>query len=280
MATTQAKAAAPKKKSQGFQGVQHAIWIIVFCFIAAVCFYNFVLGNPANFVDGDPSNEVKDGNLLGLVYKGGIVVPVIITLLFTVISLSIERWLALRTAFGKGQLPKFVSNIKEALRQGDFVKAQKLCDDQRGTVANVVGASLRAYKEMEAASGMKKEQKIAKIQQAHEEATQLEMPTLQMNMPILATIVTLGTLTALFGTVVGMIRSFAALAAGGGGDSMALSQGISEALVNTASGILTSWFAVVSYNYYTNKIDKLTYALDEVGYSIAQTYEANHTEEA
>jgi biopolymer transport protein ExbB len=77
-----------------------------------------------------------------------------------------------------------------------------------------------------------------------------------------------------------MIRSFAALAAGGGADSQALSLGISEALVNTASGILTSWVAVVAYNYYTNKIDKLTFALDEVGYSIAQTYEANHTEEA
>ena len=272
--------AAPKKKSQGFQGVQAAIWIIVICFLAAVAFYKLVLGNPANFVDGDPNNHVKDGNLLGLIYKGGIVVPVIITLLFTVIALSIERWLALRTAFGKGQLPKFVTNIKKALAEGDFAKAQKLCDDQRGTVANVVGASLKAYKEMEATSGLKKEQKIAKIQQAHEEATQLEMPTLQMNMPILATIVTLGTLTALFGTVVGMIRSFAALAAGGGGDSLALSQGISEALVNTASGILTSWGAVIAYNYYTNKIDKLTYALDEVGYSIAQTYETNHTEEA
>jgi biopolymer transport protein ExbB len=280
MATTQAKTVAPKKKSQGFQGVQHAIWIIVICFLAAVAFYYFVLGNPDNFVDGDRENHVKDGNLLGLIYKGGIVVPVIITLLFTVIALSIERWLALRTAFGKGQLPKFVANIKQALKDGDFAKAQKLCDDQRGTVANVVGASLKAYKEMEATSGLKKEQKIAKIQQAHEEATQLEMPTLQMNMPILATIVTLGTLTALFGTVVGMIRSFAALAAGGGGDSLALSQGISEALVNTASGILTSWGAVIAYNFYTNKIDKLTYALDEVGYSIAQTYEANHTEEA
>ena len=280
MATTQAKATAPKKKSQGFQGVQHAIWIIVICFIAAVAFYYFVLGNPANFVDGDRENHVKDGNLLGLIYKGGVVVPVIITLLFTVIALSIERWLALRTAFGKGQLPKFVSSIKQALKDGDFAKAQKLCDDQRGTVANVVGASLKAYKEMEATSGLKKEQKIAKIQQAHEEATQLEMPTLQMNMPILATIVTLGTLTALFGTVVGMIRSFAALAAGGGGDSLALSQGISEALVNTASGILTSWGAVIAYNFYTNKIDKLTYALDEVGYSIAQTYETNHTDEA
>ena len=216
----------------------------------------------------------------GTIYKGGVVVPVILTLLFSVIALSIERGLALNTAFGKGKLPKFVANIKAALNANDFVKAQELCDKQRGSVANVVGASLRAYKEMEAVSGIKKAQKVAKIQQAHEEATQLEMPTLTMNMPIIATIVTLGTLTALFGTVVGMIRSFAALAAGGGADSQALSLGISEALVNTASGILTSWVAVVAYNYYTNKIDKLTFALDEVGYSIAQTYEANHTEEA
>ena len=57
MATTQAKAANPKKKS-GFQGVQAAIWIIVICFILAVCFYKFVLGNPANFVDGNPENAV------------------------------------------------------------------------------------------------------------------------------------------------------------------------------------------------------------------------------
>ena len=127
---------------------------------------------------------------------------------------------------------------------------------------------------------LKKSQKVSKIQQAHEEATQLEMPTLTMNLPIVATIVTLGTLTGLLGTVVGMIRSFSALSAGGGADSAALSAGISEALINTAFGIGTSWCAVVSYNYFTNKVDKLTYALDEVGYSIAQTYEANHTEEA
>lgn len=275
MATTQ-KTASPKK-SQGFQGVKAAFWIIVVCFILAVCFFKYFLGNSDHI---GPNGEVIDGNIWGTIYKGGIVVPVILTLLFTVIALSIERWLALRTAFGKGKLPQFVANIKAALNANDFAKAQELCDKQRGTVANVVGASLRAYKEMEGTHGMKKEQKIARIQQAHEEATQLEMPTLQMNMPIIATIVTLGTLTALFGTVVGMIRSFAALAAGGGADSQALSLGISEALVNTASGILTSWVAVVAYNYYSNKIDKLTYALDEVGYSIAQTYEANHTEEA
>ena len=277
MATTQ-KSAAPAKKSQGFQGVKAAFWIIVVCFILAVCFFKFFLGSPAHI---DPqTGAVIDGNMWGTIYKGGIVVPVIITLLFSVIALSIERWLALNTAFGKGKLPKFVANIKAALAANDFVKAQQLCDAQRGTVANVVGASLKAYKEMETAPGLKKEQKIARIQQAHEEATQLEMPTLQMNKPIIATIVTLGTLTALFGTVVGMIRSFAALAGEGGADSAKLSEGISEALVNTASGILTSWVAVVAYNYYTNKIDKLTYALDEVGYSIAQTYDVNHADEA
>ena len=173
-------------------------------------------------------------------------------------------------------------NVKAALKANDFAKAEDLCNKMKGSVANVVLASLRAYKDMEsgANASLKKSQKVAKIQQAHEEATQLEMPTLQMNLPIVATIVTLGTLTGLLGTVTGMIRSFQALAAGGGGDSLALSTGISEALINTAFGIATSWCAVITYNFFTNKIDKLTYALDEVGYSIAQTYEANHADEA
>ena len=278
MATTQAK--ANPKKSSGFQGVKNAFFIILVCFVLAVLFFKYILGAPEHFVNGDPTQPVKDGNLMGTVYKGGVVVPVIITLLFSVIALSIERFFALRTAFGKSSLGKFVISVKKAIVAGDMAKAQELCDKQQGSVANVVGASIAAYKEMENTPNLKRAAKVSKIQQAHEEATQLEMPTLQMNMPIIATIVTLGTLTALFGTVVGMIRSFAALASGGGGDSLQLSEGISEALVNTASGILTSWVAVVSYNYYSNKIDKLTYALDEVGYTIAKTYEANHADES
>ncbi len=277
MATTQ-KAVSPKKKNQGFQGIRAAIWVIVVCFVIALCIFKYLLGNPANFAGNDPAGHPL--NLLGTIYKGGVIVPVIQTLLLTVIALSIERWLALRSAFGTGSLAKFVLNVKAAVSKGDFAEAQRICDKQRGSVANVVSASIRAYKEMETTSGMKKAQKVSKIQQAHEEATQLEMPTLQMNLPIIATIVTLGTLTGLLGTVIGMIRSFQALAAGGGGDSLALSTGISEALINTAFGILTSWVAVISYNTFTNKIDKLTYALDEVGYSIAQTYEANHADEA
>ena len=276
MATNQ-KTASPAKKSQGFQGVRGAFWIIVVCAIVAFTLFFTWFGHESHFADATKEQPI---DVWGTIFKGGIIVPVIHTLLYTVIAMTIERWLALKTAFGKGALPKFVSEIKAALNANDFAKAQQLCDKQRGSVANVVGASLRAYREMEATSGIKKAQKIAKIQQAHEEASQLEMPTLTMNLPLIATIVTLGTLTGLLGTVVGMIRSFSALSAGGGADSAALSAGISEALINTAFGIGTSWCAVVSYNYFTNKVDKLTFALDEVGYSIAQTYEATHTEEA
>ena len=277
MATPQ-KPAQKKSNNPGFQGVRNAIWIIVACFFLAIAFYQGVLGNGANFQDGDNANAPL--NILGTVYKGGIVVPVIITLLLTVIALSIERSIALSKCFGTQSLQKFVATIKPQIAAGNFDAAQATCDKQKGSVANVVSASIKAYKEMDEAKGLKLAQKVSRIQQAHEEATQLEMPTLQMNLPIIATIVTLGTLTALFGTVVGMIKSFQALAQGGGGDSLELSTGISEALVNTASGILTSWVAVVSYNFYTNKIDTLTYALDEVGYSIAKTFESNHADEA
>ena len=62
----------------------------------------------------------------------------------------------------------------------------------------------------------------------------------------------------------------------GAPDSTALSIGISEALVNTASGIATGAFAVIFYNYFTNKIDNMTYAIDELGFTIVSTFSATH----
>ena len=275
MATT-TKAAAPAKKSSGFKGVKDAWIILVICCIIAYCFYFFVLGDPSHFQGGDREGHPAD--LMGTVYKGGFVVGLILTLLLSVIVLGVERFFAIKSASGKINLAKFTAQVKDAIKAQDFGKAKDLCAKMQGSVANVVLASINMYETVEKDETLKKSQKISKIQQAHEEATQLEIPTLTMNLPMVATIVSLGTLTALFGTVLGMIGSFQALSAGGGADSMALSAGISEALVNTASGILTSWVATVVYNYFSNKIDKLTFALDEVGYTIAATYDSNHHE--
>ena len=293
MATTNAtapKAGAPnvKKQAQGFTGIKSGLSVIIACAVVAVCIYLFGFGHVSNFKGADsagimfaiqagPEVTLKPDGLVGTVYEGGFVVPIIWTLFFSVLALSIERFFAIRTAYGKGTLAKFVADIKAALTTGDLVKAQAVCDKQRGSVANVVGATLKKYREMEANTVLTKEQKILAIQKELEEATALEMPMMQENLPIIGTIVTLGTLTGLFGTVLGMIKSFSAMSAGdGGADSSALATGISEALVNTASGIATGALAVISYNSYTNKIDRLTFSLDEVGFSIVQTFSATH----
>ncbi len=227
MATT-TKAAAPAKKS-GFQGVKAAWIILAICCAAGYGVWYFVMGNPDNFVGGDRSGH--PANLLGTVYKGGFVVGLILTLLFTVICLGIERFFAIRTASGKMNLAKFTAEVKAAIKAQDFTKAKDLCNKMQGSVGNVVMASINMYQTVEGDASLKKAAKI-----------------------------------------------FQALSAGGGADSMALSAGISEALVNTASGILTSWVATVVYNFFSNKIDKLTYALDEIGFTIAATYDSNHNE--
>jgi len=71
-----------------------------------------------------------------------------------------------------------------------------------------------------------------------------------------------------------MIKSFAALATAGAPDSVALANGISEALINTALGIGTSALAIILYNTFTSKIDALTYGIDEAGFSIVQNFTA------
>jgi biopolymer transport protein ExbB len=68
-----------------------------------------------------------------------------------------------------------------------------------------------------------------------------------------------------------MIKAFGALAAAGTPDQAALAAGISEALINT-TGIGTSAVAIISYNFFTSKIDDLTYSIDEAAVSIVNTY--------
>ena len=288
MATTNATApkGATKKQSAGFTGIKSGLSVIIACGIIAVCIYLFGFGHMSNFKGAENASaafsfladgEYEPNGLVGTVYKGGFVVPIIWTLCLTVVALAIERFFAIRNAYGRTSLTKFVTEIKAALAANDLVKAQQLCDKQRGSVANVVSSTLKKYKEMEENTQLTKEQKIIAIQKELEEATALEMPMMQENLPIIGTIVTLGTLTGLFGTVLGMIKSFSAMSAGDGGtDSTALATGISEALVNTASGIATGALAVIAYNYYTNKIDRLTFSLDEVGFTIVETFSATH----
>ena len=206
-----------------------------------------------------------------MVYKGGFIVPILMGLLLMTIVFSIERFFVISKAAGKGSLDKFVAKVKAEVASGDINAAIATCDTQQGSVANAIRSALVKYQEVKR-EGFDSEKAEDAIQKEIEQATSLEMPMLEKNMTILATLVSIGTLVGLIGTVSGMIKAFSGLASAGAPDQAALANGISEALINTATGITTSTIATITYNYFTAKIDTLTYFIDEAGSSITQAY--------
>jgi biopolymer transport protein ExbB len=267
-----------QNKSGGNTKAIFAAVVIPAALIIAFILYNFILGNPANFMENNPENLPLPGNYLGTIYKGGFIVPILMALLLIVITFTIERFITINSSKGKGSVDSFVSKIRNLVSRGDIAAANTECDRQQGSIANVVKAGLTMYKHMEVDKELDKERKILAIQKELEEATTLELPMLSKNLVIISTIASIATLMGLLGTVLGMIRAFAALAQAGAPDAVALSTGISEALINTALGIGTSALAIIMYNFFTNRIDTITYGIDEAGYSIVQTFASQHKE--
>lgn len=270
-------------------GLNPAI-IIPVIFLIGIAIYLFVLGNPGNFkkdpaLEGAASvafadierDKMHPEGFMGIIYMGGPIVPILITFMITVIVFSFERFLVLGRAAGVGNLDNFVVKVRNLLNKNKIDEALEECDAQRGSVGNVVKEGLTTYKALANDSSLNKEQKMVALTKSIEEATTLEMPMLEKNMMILSTLGTVATLVALLGTVIGMIRAFFALGSGGGSpDAAKLSVGISEALINTALGIGTSAVAIILYNYFTSKIDGLTYKIDEIGMSIQQSFAEFH----
>jgi len=247
------------------------VTIVIFTAIAVgIIIWWFVLGNPENFFDG--TGRHKPNNLMGMMFTGGYVVPALIAASIVVITFIIERVISLKKAQGRGAVATFLKNIQKNLSDNNIESAMKECERQRGSMANILRAGLEKYQEL------KKENKIldadkqmAEVQRAIEEATALEMPILEKNLIILSTIASIATMLGLFGTVIGMIRAFQALAQAGAPDAIQLSIGISEALVNTALGIFAAIVGIIAYNFFVNKVDTFTYMIDEASFDMIQT---------
>ncbi len=229
--------------------------------------YSYVLGNPANFENGDPNGEPLKGNILGTIYKGGLLVIPLLSFQFISLVYIIERYLSLRLSRGKGDLRTFVQKVKDALAADDYQKIVQLSDQQRGAVGNVVRTGMEVFLRRKAASQVDQKD-IYLIQKELEETTQLEASELTTNMFILGTVAQISTLIGLLGTVTGMIQAFAALARVGEPDPVGLAGGISQALVTTALGITVAAFTIVFYNSFNNQIERITYTIDEVCFSI------------
>ena len=271
-------------------GGLNPFFIMPILLVIGVSLYLFVLGNPGNF-KADPRigdvasvaftdlerSEFHPEGFMGIIYMGGFIIPILITFMLIVVVFSIERFFILNKAAGKGNVDNFVLEVRSLLNQGKVDEAIEACDAQQGSVGNVVKEALTSYKALAKDTVMNKEQKMAALNKSIEEATTLEMPMLEKNMMILSTLGTVATLVALLGTVIGMINAFNALGTGGGTpDSAKLSVGISEALINTALGIGTSAVAIIFYNFFTSKIDGLTFKIDEIAMSIQQSFAEFH----
>lgn len=273
-ATAKASSHQPKKSSNLF-----AALAVPICLVIGFLFFFFVLGNPANFQGNNPDGHPIDsgiGKWFGTVYKGGYVVPILISVLLVCLTFVIERFLYLAKAKGKFSGSELVRKVQYHLANKNVDAALAECDKQKGSVGNVLKAGLKKYKEMMTNSELDTDQKILTIKNEVEETTSLELPMMEKNLVFLSTIASVATLLGLFGTVLGMIKAFSAMSSGGAPDSAQLALGISEALINTALGIGTSAIAIIMYNVFTTNIDGITYAIDESGFTLTQSFAANH----
>lgn len=264
-----------KKSAKGSYGaILNGIAILIAIGLGYIV-WKYIMGNPSNFENGNPEGNPLPGNLLAVIYKGGVIVPFLIGANIIVIIFSIERFISLARAKGKGSLTSFVRDAQEMLNNDQIEDVIASCDKQRGSLANVMKAGLVRYRDLQSDTKLVKDQKIAALQKELEEASALEMPMLSQNIVILSTLASISVLIGLMGTVMGMIKAFAALATAGAPDALALATGISEALINTAFGIFGSLLAIVMYNYFSSRIDSFTFKMDEAGFSIVQTFVAS-----
>jgi len=210
---------------------------------------------------------------------GGPLVAVLIALLVMLFAFILERLFTLNKAKGQASVQSFFKNVISMLQQNDFDGALAACDKQRGTMASVLRAGIDRYQQV-LTTEKTPERRLEETQRAIEEANALEVPLLERNLIALSTIASIGTMVGLLGTTIGMIRAFAATGHRVGGiiDAQQLAIGISEALVNTAGGLLSGIGGIVAYNFFVNKVDTFNYTMDEASYEVIQLLKSRETE--
>src|SRR5262245_45416850 len=98
---------------------------------------------------------------------------------------------------------------------------------------------------------------------AMEASSQAELHRLKRYLPLLDTIITLAPLLGLLGTITGMISSFGIVSEAGLGQPHAITGGVAEALIATATGLSVAILTLVPYNYFRAKVAAITDLIEE-----------------
>jgi biopolymer transport protein ExbB len=175
----------------------------------------------------------------------------VVMLFLSVLSLSfaLERWWFFRSASGKAD--EVLGGVRKQLEGGKPESAVAWCQKQPSAVAQVVAYGLlhagRSRKDLD-------ELMLSKLKE--------ERLKFERFLPVLGTLGNISPFIGLFGTVVGIIKAFRDLAASGTGGPAVVAQGIAEALVSTAAGLLVAIPAAVLYNYFMGRLKRQTVEME------------------
>jgi biopolymer transport protein ExbB len=177
---------------------------------------------------------------------------------------AIERWYTFSQARKQSKLyaPQVAKHLKEG-RLKDAIAMSQSRTIRYSHLAKVVLAGLQEYQfQQESGSGLTREDLLDTVRRAIQRATALTANDLKKGVPSLATIGATAPFVGLLGTVIGVINAFQGIAASGSGGIGSVSAGISEALVETALGLVVAIPAVWFYNYLTNRLEYFNVEMD------------------
>ena len=188
--------------------------------------------------------------VIDIVVRGGIVMIPLLACSLISLALTIERLIF----WGRIKSQQAVQKILALVEAGDFDKALKAGRDSSHPIARVLAAGL-AHRNPAPAKAM-------------EAAAQAQIPVLKSRLGALDTIITLAPLLGLLGTVVGMIGSFDIMSEAGMGQPHAVTGGVAEALIATATGLLIAILTLIPYNYFSSRVEKEMDAMEHFSSSL------------
>jgi biopolymer transport protein ExbB len=182
--------------------------------------------------------------------KGGIVMVPLLACSLVSLAVTIERFIF----WAKTKSQKIAQDLLGLVETGEFDKAIELGKDSQHPIARVLVAGL-AHRNPAPTKAM-------------EAAAQEQIPVLKSRLGVLDTIITLAPLLGLLGTVVGMIGSFDIMSEAGMGQPHAVTGGVAEALIATATGLLIAILTLIPYNYFSARVEKELDAMEHFSSSL------------
>jgi biopolymer transport protein ExbB len=182
--------------------------------------------------------------MLELIDSGGIILIIIFALSVIAAAIIVERLLFFRKI--RSDESQILNRLRSTMEKGHFDEALSICDSNPSPVTNLmkVGIEHRNYSH-------------EVIKDSINDAANMEIPRMERFLSSLGTIAHISPLLGLLGTVTGNIQAFGVLGnfAAAGGNPALLAQGISEALITTAAGIIVSIPAIIFYNHLVSRVN-------------------------